>query len=107
MRIAIIPLLLAPMLVCALDAAERGPSPPENRPAISLRAAIDLAEAHAKAQRIDLSKHYLYSVRLIPWRKARDKQAWQVVWERSQWVDDDEIEFIVEMDKKVTQQLRG
>jgi len=74
---------------------------------VSLKAAIDLAETYAKVQKIDLSKHYLFSVHLISTPGSREGLAWHVVWEKSQWVDDDEIEFIVEMNKKVTQQLGG
>ncbi len=100
-------LFLTLTLACALVAGQRGQSQPETRPSLSLKAAIDLAEAYAKDHKIDLSKHYLYSVRLIARREAPVGEAWQVVWEQSQRVDDDEIEFIVDMNKKVTQQLRG
>ena len=107
MKITTATLCLMLSLACALVAGQRDYSQPETRPSLSLRAAIDLAEAYAKEHKIDLSKHYLYSVRLISRREARGGQAWDVVWEKSQWVDDDEIEFTVDMDKKVVQQQRG
>jgi hypothetical protein len=100
-------LFLTLPLACALVAGQRDHSQSETRPSLSLKAAIDLAEAYAKDHKIDLSKHYLYSVRLIARREVAAGQAWQVVWEQSQRVDDDEIEFIVDMDKKITQQPRG
>ena len=40
-------------------------------------------------------------------RPRGPRQTGLVIWEQSQRVDDDEVEFIVDMDKKVTQQPRG
>ena len=107
MKIITATLLLTLSLACALVAGQRGQNHPETRPSLTLRAAIDLAEVYAKEHKIDLSNHYLYSVRLIPGREARGGQACKVIWEQSQRVDDDEVEFIVDMDKKVTPQPRG
>lgn len=107
MKIITATLLLTLSFACALVAGQRGQNHPETRPSLTLRAAIDLAEVYAKEHKIDLSNHYLYSVRLIPGREARGGQAWEVVWEQSQRVDDDEVQFIVDMDKKVTRQPRG
>src|SRR5262245_38332055 len=63
-------------LACALIAGQGGHSHPETRPSLGLRAAIELSEAYAKYHKIDLSQHYLYSVRLVPRREARGGQAW-------------------------------
>ncbi len=107
MKIITATLLLNLSSACDVFALQRGLNHPETRPSLTLRAAIDLAEVYAKEHKIDLSNHYLYSVRLIPGREARGGQAWEVVWEQSQRVDDDEVQFIVDMDKKVTRQPRG
>ena len=107
MKIITATLLLNLSSACDVFALQRCLNHPETRPSLTLRAAIDLAEVYAKEHKIDLSNHYLYSVRLIPGREARGGQAWEVVWEQSQRVDDDEVQFIVDMDKKVTRQPRG
>jgi hypothetical protein len=79
----------------------------DDAPAVALQAAIELAKEHAKTHTIDLSKHYLFSVRLASKPGAAGKQAWELIWERNQKVDDDEIEFTVEMDKTVMRHRRG
>jgi hypothetical protein len=77
------------------------------RPALDLKAAIDCAEKFAKDERIDLSKHFMFSVNLITKPGMGKDFEWRVVWDQAQKVDDDEIELSVQMDKSVKRLFRG
>src|SRR6185295_17292220 len=105
-------LLMATVLLCLLAnsvtpasvstrAAESALACDET-PSLGLQAALQLAEEHAKSEKIDLSKHYPISARLISKTDSSGKRAWEIVWDGKQKAADDEIEFIVEMDKTVT-----
>jgi hypothetical protein len=104
-------LLLAIVLVLSgaycLAGAESRDLDDRLRPSLDLKAAIECAEKFAKEERIDLSKHFLFSVNLVtkPGR-GRDFE-WRVVWDQPQHATDDEIELAVQMDKKVTRLFRG
>jgi hypothetical protein len=77
------------------------------RPSLDLKAAIDCAEKFAKDERIDLSKHFMFSVNLVTKLGMGRDFEWRVVWDQAQKADDDEIELSVQMDKKVTRLFRG
>ena len=77
------------------------------RPSLDLKAAIDCAEKFAKEERIDLSKHFMFSVNLVTKPGMGRDVEWRVVWDQAQKVDDDEIELAVQMDKTVKRLYRG
>ena len=76
-------------------------------PSLSLKKAVELAEAYAERNRIDLSKHHVASVRLVHKPDAIGKFVWEVIWDTSEDASDDEIELIVEMNENVTRRFRG
>jgi hypothetical protein len=87
--------------------AEPGKPTAEGRPSLDLKAAIECAENYAKDERIDLSKHFLFSVNLVTKPGMGRDFEWRVVWDQAQKIDDDEIELAVQMDKTVKRLHRG
>jgi hypothetical protein len=77
------------------------------RPSLDLKIAIDCAEKFAKDERIDLSKHFMFSVNLVTKPGMGKDFEWRVVWDQAQKADDDEIELAVQMDKTVKRLYRG
>jgi hypothetical protein len=77
------------------------------RPSLDLKTAIECAEKFAKEERIDLSKHFMFSVNLVTKPGMGRDFEWRVVWDQPQHAADDEIELSVQMDKKVTRLFRG
>jgi len=77
------------------------------RPSLGLKDAIDCAEKFAKDERIDLSKHFMFSVNLVTKPGMGRDFEWRVVWDQAQKADDDEIELSVQMDETVKRLYRG
>jgi hypothetical protein len=106
-RRALIAVSLATALVGAIACAAPLESKTSGRPSLDLKAAIDCAERYAKDQEMDLSEHFMVSVVLITKPGMGKDFEWRVVWDRSEKVDDDEIELSVQMDKSVKRLFRG
>ena len=104
-------LLLASVLVLSgaycMARAESRDLDDRLRPSLDLKAAIECAENYAKEERIDLSKHFMFSVNLVTKPGMGRDFEWRVVWDQPQHATDDEIELAVQMDKKVTRLFRG
>jgi len=91
---------LATMLLCpAYGGAEQFATLP---PPVTLQQALDLAEGYIKKRGIDLSKHYLNSVRLTHNKNYKDGRAWIVTWELIVPSDGGQYFITVQMDKSVS-----
>ena len=75
---------------------ERTKEPPK----LSLRKAMDIAEAHIENEKIDVSQYYLTQVKLVYADKGVKKPFWWFWWVKTDLVIGNYVEIAVSMDGK-------
>lgn len=74
-----------------------------NEPAISLKEALSLAEHYVAEQKVDTSKHFMESVRLVYTRdNPKGGRKWIVTWALKTPSDGGQIFINVDLDKSVS-----